>query len=241
MNNTFLFERFVKVLKYDLKFRVPGIATAFVLLLVIAHVIRFMFDLGGTFSPTEREIAFQAGWMFLSFYAPFVIYSAVSKKHGRASFIMLPASGLEKFASMFAISVLVIPVAFFLSAYLLDSLLVALFKEKYIDFLSLKQLDIWLCYKCILCSVATALLGRVLFRKRAVGKTILCVLAATTLWCYCAGKFIAWNFSDVGTVDGEAVEVQLIHLKDITQYVYLIVSAIIYSLTYLRIKKMQIS
>ena len=241
MNNTFTFERFLKVLKYDLKMRVPGVATAFVLLLVFVHAVHFMFDLGGPFSPSAREPLFQASWMLLSFYAPFAIYSAVGNKHGRSSFLMLPASAEEKFAGMFVVSVVVIPFVFFACAYLLDSLIVVLFRDKYVEFLTLEQLDIPLALKCIFCCVSTALLGRMLFRKKAVGKTILCVCAGTFVWSYCSAKYIESGLSSIDNVDMEALKMQYQNLFHITQYLYIIISTVLFGLTYWRIKKIQIS
>ena len=55
MNNTFSFERFVKVLKYDLKFRVPAIGISFLILLLLPHVLKFIMDFGGTFHQTIRK------------------------------------------------------------------------------------------------------------------------------------------------------------------------------------------
>ena len=43
MNNTFSFERFVKVLKYDLKFRVPGFMVTYIVLLTCMHILFFAF------------------------------------------------------------------------------------------------------------------------------------------------------------------------------------------------------
>ncbi len=241
MNNIFSFERFLKVLKYDLKLRVPGVTTAFIVLLVFVHAVHFIFDLGGTFAPVAREPMFQAAWMLLSFYAPFAIYSAIGDKHGRASFIMLPASVLEKFACMFVVCVVVIPFAFFVCAYLLDSLIVVLFRDRYVDFLQVKQLDIPLACKCIFCCVSTALLGRMLFRKKAVGKTILCVCAGTFLWCFSSAKYIETGLSNLEEIDPDAMKMQFENLVHITQYLYIIISTVLFGLTYWRIKKFQIS
>ena len=240
-NNIFSFERFLKVLKYDLKMRVPGVATAFVVLLVFVHAVHFIFDLGGTFSPVAREPMLQGAWLLLSFYAPFAIYSAIGNKHGRASFIMLPASVLEKFAAIFVVCVVVIPCAFFACAYLLDSLIVVLFRDKYLDFLQVKQLDIPLGYMCIFCCVSTALLGRMLFRKKAVGKTILCVCAGTFLWSLCSAKYIETGLSNLEEVDSDALKMQFENLVHVTRYLYIIISAVLFGLTYWRIKKFQIS
>ena len=49
MNNIFSFERFLKVLKYDLKMRVPAIGAMFLVFLVLPHVLHFVMNYDSVF------------------------------------------------------------------------------------------------------------------------------------------------------------------------------------------------
>ena len=243
MNNTFSFERFLKVLKYDLKFRVPGFMVTYIVLLTCMHILFFAFNAssGEIFSTTTRETIINGMWMICSFLAPFKIYSAIRNKHGRAQFIMLPASTLEKFASMFVISVIIVPVSFLLLSYALDSLLTIIFKDIYLNFISLNKMNITLGFKAILCTVSTAMLGNAIFKKGAIAKTFIIVMTLCCIWSYLMLDSTFSNIIKIGNVDQSVVRNQMQFVTYITQYVYIIVSVFIYVCTSYRLKKMQIS
>ena len=111
-SNIFSFERFLKVLKYDLKMRVPAIGIFFLVLLIIPHVLHQIMDFGNAFPAGQRFDLYSVMCVFLVFFAPFKIYYAFRDKQGRTSFLMLPASTLEKFASMVLVSLVLVPVSF---------------------------------------------------------------------------------------------------------------------------------
>ena len=104
MNNIFSFDRFVKVLKYDLKMRVPAVFASFLAFLAIPHALHIVMSFGQTFPVAQRVDLYFTMAAFLMFFAPFTIYSSFNNKQGKSGFLMLPASALEKFTSMVAVS-----------------------------------------------------------------------------------------------------------------------------------------
>lgn len=239
-NNIFSFERFLKVLKYDLKFRVPAFFPTFAVLLVVVHIVHFMFDFNGSFSIDSRTGLMQALLFFCAFYAPFAIYSKINGKKKGTEFLMLPASSLEKFASMFLITVVVVPVAYLLCSWLLDSLLVLVFKDTYAGFISLHNMELSQISLAVFCAVSTSLYGNLLFRKGAMSKTILCVLAVTLLWSSAASWSMFEELIEMGA-DAEKMESRLSGFVNLTRIVYLTATLVLYALAYLRIRKIQIS
>ena len=89
--------------------------------------------------------------------------------------------------------------------------------------------------------LGAALLGNVIFKKKAPFKTILCLLALTFIWCIFITDFFISHFDLVADVDSAVLEARSEQLKNITLIVYVAVGILFYFLTYWRIRKIQIS
>ena len=57
----------------------------------------------------------------------------------------------------------------------------------------------------------------------------------------CSAKYIEAGLSNLEEVDPDAMKMQFENLVHITQYLYSIISTVLFGLTYWRIKKFQIS
>ena len=251
MNNIFSFERFVKVLKYDLKMRVPVITTMFVVFLLLPHILHFIMNFGASFREALRMELIGTMMFCISFFAPFSIYAAFREKHGVSSYLMIPASGLEKFASMMLVCIIIVPVAFFAGSLVVDSLFTLIFKDVYGGFISLQQFeaefDLGNAIITIFSIVGAALLGNVMFKKRASAKTILClfllaVLLGTFVTGYVFDSFIAATDAGIDVcIDSSLVVRKSQMLEYITIISFSIASVLFYMLAYWRLKKIQIS
>lgn len=248
-NNIFSFDRFFKVLKYDLRFRVIGFALLFIVLLISVHLFYFLFYNMGELRIVERVQIIQFLLFCCSFIAPFKIYKEFRSRHGQASFIMLPASIFEKFASMFVISLMLVPIAFLLMSLALDYFAVLLFSNmghdgfflRYEGFISPADIDFSLCCPVIFTLVSAAIFGNVIFKKRAVAKTMLCVIAMAYILSEAVTlitNFIFWNDERVYTGTWSVIHE---YVQDISEKVCLVFSVLLYAFAYWRIKKMRIS
>ncbi len=241
MNNTFSFERFVKVLKYDLKFRVPAIRTMFLLCLVLPHALHLIMAYGETFPAGLRVDLYAVMLTCIAFFTPFYTYSAFREKHAKASFLMLPASALEKFASMFVITLIIVPAVFIISSLVIDYVLVLLFREYYNSFISVDYMILLRGVMGLFSLIAAAVLGNAVFKGKAAFKTILCLLALLVLWGVLLTNFLFDNILANGDIDTYTLQVSTGMVENISLAVYIAVGVLFYILTYWRIKKMQIS
>ena len=248
-NNIFSFDRFIKVLKYDLRFRVMGFALLFIVLLVSVHLFYFLIYSVGELRIVERVQTIQLLLFSCSFIAPFKIYREFRSSRGKASFIMLPTSAFEKFASMFVISLILVPVSFLLLSLALDYFAVLLFSNmghdrfflRYEEFISLADIDFSLCCPVIFTLVSAAIFGNVIFKKRALAKTMLCVIAMAYILSEAVTlitNFIFWNDERVYAGTWSVIHE---YVQDISEKVCLAFSVLLYAFSYWRIKKMQIS
>lgn len=245
MSNIFSFDRFLKVLKYDFKFRVPAIGSMFLVFLVLPHALHLIMNYGGSFATSTRIDTIGTILFCLLFFAPFSIYSAFREKHGLSSFIMIPASSLEKFASMVTISFVAVPLAFCVCSYVTDVLFALIFKASYGGFISMSQIasgaDILNTLVVVFSLVGASVLGNVIFKKKASAKTILCLLALAFLWGVGVTGYIFDNLFADGNVDAKVAQAKAEQLKNITSVVLMLVSVLFYCLALWRIKKIQIS
>ena len=130
VNETFDSKRFGRYFRYDLSqfWHNNGKAA---LLLGFLSVITYLLWVGGclVFTGTwqapsvgMRLLFFSLGFIVLVFYQTRT-YGYLTEKRAGQSWLMLPASTLEKFISMMIITILVIPFAYILSYLALDSLI----------------------------------------------------------------------------------------------------------------------
>lgn len=239
-SNIFSFERFLKVLKYDLRMRVPAIGTMFLVLLVIPHVLHLIMDYGNSFPARQRLDLYALMCVFLVFYAPFKIYSAFREKQGRTSFLMLPASSLEKFASMVLLSIVMV-LAFVLCTYLLDAALCLLFSGQYDSVVTADYGFLANGALVLLVILSTAVLGNTLFKKGAPGKTLLCIFILLFLWGALLTGYIFDNLFEDGNVDAEVLQMRGKMVVSISRIVYFAAAILFYILAEWRIRRIQIS
>lgn len=130
VNETFDSKRFGRYFRYDLSqfWHNNGKAA---LLLGFLSVITYLLWVGGclVFTGTwqapsvgMRLLFFSLGFIVLVFYQTRT-YGYLTEKRAGQSWLMLPASTLEKFISMMIITILVIPFAYILSYLALDSII----------------------------------------------------------------------------------------------------------------------
>ena len=251
MNNTFSFERFLKVLKYDLKFRIPALGTSFLVLLLLPHVFNFIMDFGGTFNQTIRKEVIEMLCVVFIMYAPFKIYSSIGEKQGRSAFIMLPASALEKFASMVLVSLVLVPAGFLTGAFVVDSLFAAAYSDVYIGMIAFPFTGSFAGFIkpaiMIFALAGSALSGRAIFRKKAFAKTVLCILCLLFLWVSVVTGYIFDHMAEIqnSVIDGTAAHLAETsftseQLYTISGIAFTLFGALFYALAYWRLKKMQL-
>lgn len=130
INETFSAKRFERYFLYDLKqlwHNNGKAAIALGFISVICYIVWVGFSLiftGGWSAPTlpARLVFFVLGSVILLFYQTRT-YGYLTEKKAGQSWLMIPASTLEKFVSMMIITIIVIPVAYIVSYLALDSLI----------------------------------------------------------------------------------------------------------------------
>ena len=240
-SNIFSFERFLKVLKYDLKMRVPAIGVFFLVLLIIPHVLHQIMDFGNAFPAGQRLDLYSVMCAFLVFFAPFKIYYAFRDKQGRTSFLMLPASSLEKFVGMVLVSLVLVPVSFCLCSFLLDVILSLLLSGQYGSVVTVDYDILASGFLGLFCIAGAAILGNTLFKKGAPGKTLLCIIILILLWLTVLTGYIFDNFIEDDNVDAEALQMRGEMMVNLSSIVYSAVAILFYILAWWRIRKIQIS
>ena len=130
MNETFDFKRFWTYFKYDLKQMWRNHSKAAILIggaSALFYVVWVMFSLVFTQSwhtpPVEaRFLVFGLAFGILELYMV-RSYGYLTEKKAGSAWLMVPASKAEKFVSMLLVSLVVIPVLFFLVYFLIDGFL----------------------------------------------------------------------------------------------------------------------
>lgn len=130
VNDTFSAKRFGQYFMYDLKqlwHNNGKAALALGFISVICYIIWVAFSLifVGTWQApglVARLVFFSIGSMILVFYQTRT-YGYLTEKKAGQSWLMVPASHLEKFVSMMIITIIVIPLAYLVSYLVLDSLI----------------------------------------------------------------------------------------------------------------------
>lgn len=243
MSNIFSFERFVKVLKYDLVMRVPAIGVFFLVLLIMPHALHLMMDFGNNFSSGLRLDMYSVMCVFVIFFAPFKIYTAFRGKQELGSYIMLPASSLEKYVSMVLVSLILVPGTFILCTCLLDVILCLLFSGQYDSVVAVEYKMLLRGAGGVFVLTSAAVLGNTLFKKGAPAKTLLCILILVFLWLAGIAEYMVDTFLEASNVDADAEVLQIRGemIVNISTIVYFAVAILFYILTWWRVRKIQIS
>ena len=130
VNDTFSAKRFGQYFKYDLRqlwHNNGKAALALGFISVICYIIWVAFSLiiNGTWQApglVARLVFFGIGSIILIYYQTRT-YGYLTEKKAGQSWLMVPASTLEKFVSMMIITIVVIPLAYLVSYLALDSLI----------------------------------------------------------------------------------------------------------------------
>ena len=129
-NETFTFQRFWNYFKYDLTqlWRHNGLAVVMLgFISLIAYLIWVLFALifTGTWSAPgieARIVVFVIGWIILVLRMTRT-YGYLTEKRAGSAWLMVPASALEKCISMLIITMILMPLAYFISYLLIDGAL----------------------------------------------------------------------------------------------------------------------
>ena len=241
MSNIFSFERFLNVLKYDLIIRVPAIGIFFLVLLIMPHVLHQMMGFGNAFPVGQRLDLYGVMCGFIVFFAPFKIYTVFRGKQELGSYLMLPASSLEKFMSMVLVSLVLVPVSFCLCSFLLDVVLCLLVGGQYGSVVTVDYGILAKGFLGLFCIAGAAILGNTLFKKGAPGKTLLCIIILLSIWLTLITGYILDSLFDGGNADVEVMQMRLEMRVNLSMIVYSAVAILFYILAWWRIRKIQIS
>jgi len=195
--DVFSFERFSKYLKFELKSAYESFGLSLLILSCINVVLFLVFGtlgyLGGvertwcSVDPSFTRVVFVICVFILFITMPRKCYGYVTEKRAGTSFLMIPASSLEKTLSMILICGIIVPAVFFAVSLGLDELLFLIDSGRGTSLIS----DLTMCIDDFLffdregfgtlddvsglCLVF--LLGSIFFKKSKGGKTILCLMA----------------------------------------------------------------
>lgn len=212
MNEIFSFNRFWRFFRADVenaRARYGLNVIVFALLPIIHFLVRIAFGLiinRGVFADidfpgfTERMSVFAVATIGIVITFPSRIYGILLDKRQGPGYFLMPASGLEKFASMMAISLVVVPALYFGLYMLSDKLLTMMFPQLGTAIVSnttiapgIKTVELtgngfFLAWSVWCGAVLTFLFGALIFEKHSIGKTILCLFALSII----LGMLISW-------------------------------------------------
>lgn len=196
MSEIFNFNRYCKTVKSDLNnYGKKAISPLIILTAIMPFNLMLRSILGGNEVSIETRINVLGVLTFILLYiVPFIMYKNANHRKRGVDYIMLPASGLEKFLSMLFICSILTPIIF-IGSYLIVDTIMALIPNRFYNgkFLFTPELITWDNIKVLLTIImfqSTTLCGNMLFRKNKAGKTILATLAILFL----TGSLIATYF-----------------------------------------------
>lgn len=193
--NTFNFERFGKVVMYDLRKACQNYGYSFLILVMMPAIMCLMYFImtkvmGAGFTlpgPWARVILLTFTMVALIVSFPAKVYGGLTDKRFGSDFLMLPASTGEKFVSMVLVTAVITPVLFFLGFLAVDALLVllGLFDGgTLVSFISRSPMmeneyvtiNLWNAgYFSLALNMLVFLLGAIYFRRGKTALTILCL------------------------------------------------------------------
>lgn len=183
MSEIFNFNRYCKTVKSDLNnYGKKAISPLIILTAIMPFNLMLRSILGGHEVSIETRIYVIGVLTFILLYiVPFIMYKNANHRKRGVDYIMLPASGLEKFLSMLFICSILTPIIF-IGSYLIVDTIMTLIPNRFYNgkFLFTPELMTWDNIKVLLTIImfqSTTLCGNMLFRKNKAGKTILSTLA----------------------------------------------------------------
>jgi len=247
MNNSFDFKRFGQVVAYDWKrylrnFGITLIVWISVPIMFWVSSLVFGFEL-----PVEVRESIIFGVVALTLMsAPSRVYGKANLPREGVGFAMLPATGLEKFFSMFLHCSMITPVAALLGCWLVDSLLTPLpfggFKgfammEDFLRNISFGDLVM------LIVALATAawsvssifMYGNMVFKRRKTAKTFAWFLLIVFVLSMILQLFQFWNTFGMWVTE-TSYQLNLRFLPWLYSGVQMVVAIVFYVLTYRKIK-----
>lgn len=200
MNKIFSIKRFGRYFTFDLKNAVNNFGLSLlimcclpVILLIIKSLLSIVFGEGMVLpSLTERMSLFYIALFIMMIASPVKIYGGLTEKKYGSSWLLIPASRVEKFISMLLICLIVVPLAYFIVYLGIDGLLSLLIKDyspaiigsdaikSFISFNIPEDMPFEVIggpylyfFGSMTSIILTFLLGSLCFRKGKVAKTIL--------------------------------------------------------------------
>ena len=247
MNNSFDFKRFGQLLAYDWKRYVRNFGITLIVWISIPIILWVASLVFGSELPVEAREMLILGIVAITLMsAPSRIYGKANLSREGVSFAMLPASGLEKFLSMFVYCSLVTPALALVGAWIVDSLMALLpfggFNgiAMYEDFLRDISFGDFVMLVVSLVTAAWAessifMFGNMVFKRRKAGKTIawgILIVFVLTLLLQLAHF---WNAFGMWVTE-TSVQLETRFLPWVYSAFQLVVAIVFYVLTYRKIK-----
>lgn len=268
MNNIFQPKRFGNYMLHDLKNAKDNYLYSFIITAALPVLTFILVELVAILFSEEHSLCeYSEAVQYLSVFAAFISaivafpikqYGRITDKRYGTSWVMLPASGFEKWLSLIIMTCVVLPVCLFTIYLGLDWVMSAVFPNLYPDpitsYDSIKAyqdaleeagvtIDLcglgWLSWAE---NILIFTLGAVIFKKSKFPKTLLCVMAAgmifsaITVALFGTGHIGPDNFEEFVSGDPETV------IRKFKTFVYVLASATVVLLSggiYLRITKIQ--
>lgn len=242
MEKGFSFERFLKVFKCDVKFRLisaimPLVAVTMALHAGFIFAIIAVNDGCGSFRAMARIVLIELLLLFICYVIPFICYRRINKMENGAGYIMLPATSMEKFISMVLVCSLFVPLCCLLSAVLIDSLFLLIFMDWYDNWIWLGG-SLFDCEEVIYFILLSGmgLYGNLSFKRGAWYKTAIIAFVVLVGWA----KIGDWIFTKVIFSEDELDFIVNKAFKTTNHVLYTLSGILFYFLAYFKAKRMQI-
>ncbi|MGN1232048.1 MAG: hypothetical protein ACI4UJ_01205 [Candidatus Cryptobacteroides sp.] len=225
MNNTFSFQRFWRFFLYDMKRWATSYGPSFLIMCLMPLVLfAITMTISLVFTQEVAHPALVARAMVLAITAsllfityPSHVYGFLTDKNSGSSYLMIPASKLEKFASMMLNVLVVVPAVFFAIYLGTDALLCLIDPNcgntllrsagEAVTFLSTLggsmegpeqfiSINFFYVYLCFGISILYYLLGAVLFKKHKILYPILILFGLNMLLSLVLGGLISLGLFD---------------------------------------------
>ena len=195
MDNIFSFNRFGKLLKkefYEYFQRFGITILVFLSFIMIAWGISLLFGGDDGFSTNLRSIGIWGLTVLVALFAPFVVYGYANHPKKGIYYAMLPASSFEKFLSMVIYTLILTPVMFFVTAVLLDSLIVTIKSPENTSYLfsTLFSKDVLSQCSGLFQTISIFVLANMIFKKQKVAKSLLSIIGISIIISVLTGKII---------------------------------------------------
>ena len=200
MNKIFSLKRFGRYFTFDLKNAVNNFGLSLLIMcclpvmLLIGRVLLSIIFGGGESIPSlpERISLFSIALLIMMITSPVKLYGGLTEKKYGSSWLLIPASRLEKFISMLLICLIVVPVAYLIVYLGVDGILSLLIKDYSPAIIGSDAMKTFMSFHIpedipfemvggsslyffgsMAATILVFLLGGLCFKKGKVGKTIL--------------------------------------------------------------------